>query len=288
MSLTLKITSLFVRTLAKPMANAIKRNAHEHEQFRKLCVRFAQNLHRIDMRMRLGLLQDQAAIDRQIAKEVAAAEAARKRAQAPTVKTEAETLAEEALSKEEREAIRKKKEAELAARKPRIRPLSEAKAIETGANFAAESFIFVVGISVIVFEQWRQRRKAKNQRNDIREDVDELQAELEAVKTELEEIKARQPGSSSGKLMGLLKGETDAGRSAHVKSPAEIRLELRRVQKKLDELKARQDDVPLAWLSRFLKRWSGSQVSHSEGQTLQSQPASSSTVGLPEKKPLEK
>ena len=89
------------------------------------------------MRMRLGLLQDPAVIDRQIAKEVAAAEAARRKAEAPTVKTEAETKADDALTEKEKEAARKKVEA---ARKPRIRPLSEAKAIETGANFAAETF----------------------------------------------------------------------------------------------------------------------------------------------------
>lgn len=223
MSLTLKVTSLFVRTLAKPMAvgnndmskleadadffqNAIKRNAHEHERFRKLCIGFAQRLHRIDVGMRLGLLQDPAAIDRQIAKEVAAAEAARKKAQAPTVKTEAEMKAEEALSEKEKAAIKKKAEA---AHKPRIRPLSEAKAIETGANFVAETFIFSVGIGVIVFEQWRQRRKARNQRDDIREDLEELQVELKSVKAELEEMKAQHPESSPG-LLSFWKGKPEA------------------------------------------------------------------------------
>lgn len=159
------------------------------------------------MRMRLGLLQDPAVIDRQIAREVAAARAAREKSQAPTVKTEAETKADEALSAKEREAIRKKTEA---AHKPRIRPLSEAKAIETGANFVAESFIFAVGIGVIVFEQWRQRRKAKTQRNDIREDLEAVQAELEKVKTELEEMKAKQtPEPVSGKLLGFWKRKAE-------------------------------------------------------------------------------
>ncbi|KAF2662988.1 hypothetical protein K491DRAFT_752887, partial [Lophiostoma macrostomum CBS 122681] len=224
MSLTLKITSLFVRTLAKPVAvrcaaresvsaeanisqNSIKRNAHQHERFRKICVGFAQRLHRIDMRMRLGLLQDPAVIDRQIAKEVAAAEAARKKSQVPTVKTEAETKAEDAMTDKEREAARKKVEA---ASKPRIRPLSEAKAIETGANFVAEAFIFSVGLGVIVFEQWRQRRKARNQRDDIREDLEDLQKEFVSVKAELEELKAHQPPQPApSKLMGFLSGKQE-------------------------------------------------------------------------------
>lgn len=160
------------------------------------------------MRMRLGLLQDPAVIDRQIAKEVAAAEAARRRSQAPTVKTEAETKAEEQMTKQEREAAKKKIEA---AHKPRIRPLSESKAIEMGANFVAETFIFAVGIGVIIFEQWRQRRKAKNQRDDIREDIDEMKAEIRALKAQLEESSARQPESATGKLLGFWKGTPKTG-----------------------------------------------------------------------------
>jgi hypothetical protein len=154
--------------------------------------------------MRLGLLQDPAVIDRQIKKEVAAAKAAREKAATPTVKTEAEMKAEEEMTEKEREEIRKKTEERV---RPRIRPLSEQKAIETGANFVAETFIFAVGISVIVVEQWRQRRKARNARDDIREDLDELQNELKTVKAELEEMKARHPEPApSGKLLGFWKG----------------------------------------------------------------------------------
>jgi len=156
--------------------------------------------------MRLGLLQDPAVIDRQIKKEVALAEARRKEAAAPTVLTEEQTKAEEALSEKEREAIRKK--AEERAR-PRIRPLSEQKAIETGANFVAETFIFAVGIAVILVEQWRQRRKAKNARDDIREDLEEVQAELKAVKAELEEFKAKHPEPVPSKLLSFWKGHAD-------------------------------------------------------------------------------
>lgn len=170
--------------------------------------------------MRLGLLQDPAVIDRQIKKEVALAEAARKKAAAPTVLTEAEMKAEEALTEKEREAIKKKAEERT---KPRIRPLSEQKAIEMGANFAAETFIFAVGIGVIVFEQWRQRRKAKNARDDIREDLEEMQNELKAVKAELEEWKARHPEPAPSKLLGFWKGKekTPEGRKVEQRTAGE-------------------------------------------------------------------
>lgn len=170
------------------------------------------------MRMRLGLLQDPAVIDRQIKKEAQAAEAARQKAATPTVKTEEEMKAEEALSEKEKEAIRKKVEERI---KPRIRPLSEQKAIETGANFVAETFIFAVGIGVIVFEQWRQRRKARNARDDIREDLEDLQSELKAVKAELEELKTRHPEPApSGGLLGLWKGNGKSGEKTHQVSQA--------------------------------------------------------------------
>jgi hypothetical protein len=171
------------------------------------------------MRMRLGLLQDPAVIDRQIKKEVQAAEAARQKAATPTVKTEAEMKAEEAMTEKEREIIRKKAEERT---KPRIRPLSEQKAIETGANFVAETFIFGVGIVVIVVEQWRQRRKARNARDDIREDLDELQTELKTVKAELEEMRARHPEPApSGGVLGLWKGSSKTSTKKVDETPAE-------------------------------------------------------------------
>jgi hypothetical protein len=166
------------------------------------------------MRMRLGLLQDPAVIDRQIKKELQVAEAARQKAATPTVMTEAEMKADEALTEKEREAIRKKAEERT---KPRIRPLSEQKAIEMGANFAAETFIFAVGIGVILVEQWRQRRKARNARDDIREDLEEMQNELKAVKAELEEMKTRHPEPAPSGLLGFWKG---SGKSEVKKEPS--------------------------------------------------------------------
>jgi hypothetical protein len=195
------------------------------------------------MRMRLGLLQDPAVIDKQIAKEVAAAEAARKRAQIPTVKTEAEMKAEEAMTEKEREAARKR----LESRKPRIRPLSEAKAIETGANFVAETFIFAVGIGVIVFEQWRQRRKAKNQRDDIRDDLEALQEELKTVKAELAEIKSKHPPeTASGKLLGFWKGKTDTEKQPERKTIQEKTPLEKGSEKKDPESQSSQTPSPTA------------------------------------------
>ncbi|KAL6715831.1 class II myosin [Lecanora helva] len=160
-SIVIKVGSLVIKTLSKPIANRIKAQAREHERFRKVCVNVAQGIHRWDMRFRLGLLQDTAAIDKQIAKE--AAEAKRP----PTVKTEAQTKADEARDKESEKPKEKKK--------PKIRPLSEAKAIDLGANFVSETFLLAVGIALILFENARKGRQEATRREDVADQIEELQ-----------------------------------------------------------------------------------------------------------------
>ena len=114
------------------------------------------------MRFRLGLLQDTAAIERQIAKDAAEAR------KPPTAKTEAETKADEARAKEPEKGKEQKK-------KPKIRPLSEAKAIDLGANFVSETFLLAVGIALILFENARKgRQEARRQQGDA-DRIEELE-----------------------------------------------------------------------------------------------------------------
>ncbi|KAK2758757.1 hypothetical protein FQN54_003448 [Arachnomyces sp. PD_36] len=200
-SITLKLSSLVIRTLSKPIANQIKAQAREHERFRRICVSFAQALHRADMRLRLGLLRDSAAIEKQIAREAAEAQAKKHKSQIPTVKTEAQTKAEETA------------EAKLRATntgpakpppKPRIRPLSEAKAIDSGATFISEAFLFLVGGGLIVFESLRSRRKETSRREDVAERLTELEESertaregLIALEKELLRMRAKYEKDSS-------------------------------------------------------------------------------------------
>ena len=139
----------------------------------------AQTLHRFDMRLRLGNIRDTSASR----KQTEAAAAIRKlKPSAPTVKTEAEAKAEE-------EAIAKAKalEAEAAKKppKPHIRPLSEAKAIESGAGFLSESFLFLVAGGLIVFETLRARRKDSTRREDVAGRLAQLEQNNEATRKAL-------------------------------------------------------------------------------------------------------
>lgn len=177
-------------TLTFPQ-NQIKAQAREHERFRKICVSMAQALHRFDMRLRLGSIRNDAAIRKQTE---AAAEAKKHIPTSPTVKTEAATKAEE-------EAILKAKAAAEDAAKPqhyRIRPLSESKAIESGANFISESFLFLVAGGLIVFESWRSRRKESTRREGVEDRLAELEQSektareaLVALEKELLSLKAK-------------------------------------------------------------------------------------------------
>ncbi|AOA64491.1 hypothetical protein PP7435_CHR4-0860 [Komagataella phaffii CBS 7435] len=56
MSITLKLTSLFIRTVSKPMASAIKLQAKEHPKFKKTCILVAQSLHQWDSKLRMRIM----------------------------------------------------------------------------------------------------------------------------------------------------------------------------------------------------------------------------------------
>lgn len=155
----------------------------------------AQALHRFDMRLRLGNIRDTSAVRKQAQAE---AEAKKHIPTAPTVKTEAATKAEE-------EAQAKAKAAAEEAAKPhhyRIRPLSESKAIESGANFISESFLFLVAGGLIVFESWRSRRKESTRREGVEDRLAELEQSektareaLVALEKELLSLKMKHGGS---------------------------------------------------------------------------------------------
>ncbi|KAL8994388.1 MAG: hypothetical protein Q9169_005623 [Polycauliona sp. 2 TL-2023] len=137
------------------------------------------------MSLRLGLLQDHATIDKQIAREAAEAQARRQKQEIPTVKTEAQMRSDEKPMTKDRD---KAPEKSKTISKPRIRPLSEAKAIDAGANFASESFLLSVGIGLIVFERWWSSRKESNRREDVADRIEELEESEKAGRRALVEL----------------------------------------------------------------------------------------------------
>lgn len=132
------------------------------------------------MRMRLGILHDAAAQDRMYAQ--AEAEAKRKKEAPPTVLNELEQKKKDDETAKEKEEGKK----ESKAPKVKIRPLSEAKAIELGANFFSEAFIFAVAAGLLVWDSWRSRRKESARRDDVADRLDGLEAELDRLRHKYE------------------------------------------------------------------------------------------------------
>lgn len=126
--IALKLTSLLVRTVAKPMATAIKGQAKQHPRFKQICISLAQRLHQTDTNLKMRLMGKS------------------------TFK---------------------------------VRPLNEAKAIESGATFVAEGFIFSVAGGLILYESFRARRKELNRRETVADDIETLQDEIEWLKEKL-------------------------------------------------------------------------------------------------------
>jgi len=62
-----------------------------------------------------------------------------------------------------------------------VRPLSETKAIENGANALAESFLFAVAAILILSENYRSSSKQSKRRDDVDEKLENLLAAMERL-----------------------------------------------------------------------------------------------------------
>ncbi|PWN28479.1 hypothetical protein BDZ90DRAFT_278842 [Jaminaea rosea] len=148
---TTKLATLFIRTLAKPIATQLKTQAAQHESFRRVCVAIAQTMHRSEMALRYGLLPK-----------------APMRAHIPRAEAKAGEDGGEEGKEKERE-------------RPKVRPLNEAKAIANGANFLSEAFLFLIAAALILGESYRSSAKNKKQRNRTEEKVEEVARAVDAL-----------------------------------------------------------------------------------------------------------
>lgn len=69
----------------------------------------------------------------------------------------------------------------------KVRPLNDAKAIDNGASFISESFLFSVAGGLILYESFRQRRKEQVRREGVADDIKALQDEIEWLKKILQD-----------------------------------------------------------------------------------------------------
>jgi len=126
---TVKLATLAIRTIAKPISNNLKEQAKQHERFRNLCVDLAQSLYRSEVKLRTNIMGEPA---------------------------------------------------------KHIRPLSEARAIENGANFIAEGFLFTVAAGLILGETWRTSRNQSRRRDDVDDQLDSLGTKVTELNSRLD------------------------------------------------------------------------------------------------------
>lgn len=128
-------------------------------------------------------------MEKQAARAAAEAQAKKTKRETSTVKTEAQMKADEtAILKEKDKDKNEDKAKSLSVPKPKIRPLSEAKAIDSGASFVSEGFLMLVGVSMILVENWRTKRREHTRREDVTDRISELEESEKVSRRALVEL----------------------------------------------------------------------------------------------------
>ena len=71
-----------------------------------------------------------------------------------------------------------------------IKPLSNPRAVEIGANFLSEVLIFGVAAACVVGEAIRSTKSSNSKREDIEERISNLESASATAKTRIEELEA--------------------------------------------------------------------------------------------------
>ncbi|KAH9842450.1 OPA3-domain-containing protein [Rhodofomes roseus] len=69
-----------------------------------------------------------------------------------------------------------------------VRPLSETRAIENGANALAEGFLFSVAAAIIMAETWRSSRSQSKRRDKVDDQLDDLENKVTALTERTESL----------------------------------------------------------------------------------------------------
>ena len=117
-------------------------------------------------------------------REERAAEEKRRRAEAPTVRTAEEQQKHDEQKARDDKGEKEGKKKEEKQKRVKIRPLSDARAIELGANFFSEAFIFSVAVALLLLENFRRSEKSSQRRDEVADRLDALEAQIERLQKE--------------------------------------------------------------------------------------------------------
>ncbi|KAG8751141.1 hypothetical protein FRC11_009659 [Ceratobasidium sp. 423] len=145
---SVKLATLVIRTLAKPISAQIKQQAEQHESFKRVCVSWAQWAHRTEVSTFFLNPRNYPYPTTQVGLRI-----------------------------------------NLLGESPKhIKPLSETRAIQNGANGLAEAFLFTVAASLIIAEAWRSNRSQARRRGSVDDQLEDLQDEVRELKSRLDAI----------------------------------------------------------------------------------------------------
>ncbi|KAG6327385.1 hypothetical protein ID866_11704 [Astraeus odoratus] len=133
---TVKLATLAIRTIAKPISAQLKNQAKQHPTFRNLCVSLAQKMHTAEVSLRTNILGEPA--------------------------------------------------------RAHVRPLSETRAIENGANALAEGFLFAVASALILGESYRTSRAQSKRRDTVDDRLDDLANSVSSLRDAVEQLRRTQ------------------------------------------------------------------------------------------------
>jgi hypothetical protein len=92
----------------------------------------------------------------------------------------------------------------LGYKKETIRPLNDAKAVEAGAHFLSEAFLFLVAASAITFETTRQKINNSTKQKLLEERLVQIEQNINQLK-ELVEIQQQQQSMLMNELSEIRK-----------------------------------------------------------------------------------
>ena len=126
----------------------------------------------------------------------------------------------------------------------KVRPLNDRKAIEDGATFLAESFVFGVAGSIILYEAYKTRKKQNERTEMIEDDIKVLQDEIEYIKRKMNDLGVKlddymAPKELRPKVLKTVtsKEEEDTPKSIKIKQKNSLINEIETLEKKYKDIK---------------------------------------------------
>ena len=83
------------------------------------------------------------------------------------------------------------------------------RAIDNGANFLAEGFLFSVAAGLIIAEAWRSSRSESKRREGVSDKFEEMQERINGLESRAHEWEQRMEESAQRCVVALLQPSTD-------------------------------------------------------------------------------